>query len=63
MEYRGVALPWLRSGDYDEIQGIMSDGYSMSTSYEVWLRGAEADFKKVEAHGIQIERVIVEPHE
>ena len=63
MEYLRLALPWFRSGDYDEIRRIMSDGHRMSISYEVWLTGAEADPKKAESHGMRIERVMIEPYE
>lgn len=63
METRRLALPWFRSGDYDEILRIMSDRDSMSNTYEVWLRGAEADYTKAESHGMRVERVMIEPYE
>jgi hypothetical protein len=63
MESRGVALPCFRSDDYDEIRRIMSDGDRMLPSYEVWLRDAEADVRKAESNGMQVERVMVEPYE
>ena len=63
MEDRRLALPWFRSGDYDEIRRIMSDGHKMANSYEVWLKDAEAESKRAESHGMLVERVMIEPYE
>ncbi len=63
MERRCLALPWFRYGDYDEIRRIMSDGDQMSTSYEVWLRYAEAESRKAEAKGLRVQRIMIEPYE
>jgi hypothetical protein len=63
MEQRRLALPWFRSGDYEDIRRIMSDGHSMSASYATWLKVAEADALKAELHGMLVERVMIEPFE
>ncbi|MGZ5919614.1 MAG: hypothetical protein ACXWJV_07445, partial [Hyphomicrobium sp.] len=60
---RGVVMPWFRREDYARIREIMEGGDKWLSDYDAWQARAEKQIKDVEAQGMAVERVYLDPDE
>lgn len=56
-----IVIAWYRRGDYPRIYALAPDGGGLEPTFDEWERFVLAALPAIEARGVPIRKVIVEP--
>lgn len=60
---RAVAMAWFRREDFARIKTMMIDADKLHSTWELWVKAAEANQQGFEARGFVVIRVVVVPED
>ena len=58
---RIAAMAWFRPETFAKLRAMFEDGYKLHGTYEEWLVKAEGGRKELEARGVQVITVDIDP--
>ena len=58
-----TAMVWFRRGDYARLIGLFKDGDKFPRSYDEWLAKAETGRRGLEAQGVNVVAIHIDPDE
>lgn len=63
MQVSIAGMAWYRPETFDRLRGMFEDGYKLHRTYPEWLAAADAGRKRIEAGGVRVVCVDIDPDE
>lgn len=63
MDVQIVGIPWYKKDNFKKLRRLFDDGHKLHDTHREWLAAADQLRERLEAQGVRVVRVDIDPHE